>query len=381
MTAQVDYQPLVEIPGLAWCLRARNGTALVLHGPLLETGPDFFADGVWAGDFGSGRLGESFCCGTGATVSDGVLKLVSASSPFDRIFTARIGRELFASNSLPFFLAMVDDSLDDDWLFYRSQTTSVRVGMRIARRTFPTKRGLRVRVLLGETATVEPNGHLSPQLRPLEDEFRDFSHYRSTLAETAAALIENGGDGRRKTPLQPVTALSSGYDSSAIAVVVKEAGGSTALTMMRWSDDGELLDHPGTLATQLGLDLQEFARDAWRSRTDLPDAEVAAAATGFIDIPLIAFEDALPGKLLFVGNGGDSLWTREDYRTYRDVVRTDTDPQGLSEYRLRTGFAVCLLAHVGATCRRSLHRIANSADMLIPFTQAAVSMAYVTGSV
>jgi len=344
-------------------MRVRDGRAEVTHGSRVETTSWFFTDGIWAGAFGEGRFDQSFFCGTGVIDSRSGLTIVSASTPLDRVFTTTMGPELFASNSLPFFLAMIDDSLDEDWLFYRSQFIAAKTGFRIARRQFSTRRGRRVRVVTGETAVVGQGGELIPRLRPLDSDFADFGHYRSTLAATVAALVANSRCLERRLPLEPLVSLSAGYDSTAVAVLVSEAGGKHAATMLRYGEDGELVDHPGMATARLGLRLKEFERDTWRDRTDLPDAEIAAAGTEFIDIPFLALEEELPGKVLFVGYPGDNVWGRHNFRCYRDIVQTDTCGQGLAEYRLRVGFVLCPVAYIGATAHPSLYRITTSPEM------------------
>jgi len=157
--------------------------------------------------------------------------------------------------------------------------------------------------------------------------------------------------------------LSGGYDSTATAVLVREAGGHKAVTMLRRDDDGRLVDYPSAVAIKLGYELQEFERDTWRTRVDLPDAEIAAACTEFIDIPFLALEDELPGKLLFLGYPGDNLWSKGNFRCYQDIVQTDTCGLGLAEYRLRVGFAMCPTAYIGGTAHPSLFRISNSPEM------------------
>ena len=361
---ELRYKQVSDLPGLAWCLRVHNNIAEVLHGPLVETQDSFFTDGVWAGDFDETNLDQHFLCGTGAVLREDTLHVASASSPMDRVFTTRISGELFASNSLPFFLAMTDDTLDDTRMSYRSLFVGTTVGLRIAPRTFTTSKGRTVRVLLDEVASINGRGEVRIELRPLERDFSGFADYRSHLAASVKDLVENGSDPDRKTRYQPLLALSTGYDSIAVGVLLREAGGQESVTMMRYaSDTGEPEDYPGTIADRLGFRLHGLERDTWRERTDLPDAEVAAAAAHFIDIPTLALEDHLPGKMLFVGHSGDNVWTRDNFRHYRDVVRGDTSGQGLAEYRLRVGFVVCPVPYIGHTAHPSLYRLANSPEM------------------
>jgi hypothetical protein len=360
----LSHIPVADIPGLAWCLHVHGGRAEVLHGSRVEVQDGFFTDGVWAGDFQAGHFDRHFMCGTGVIVGKSTLTIASSSTPMDRVFTTRIRGELFASNSLPFLLAVIEDALDERTVSYRSLFVGTIAGLRIAPRTFTTRRGRKVRVLLGETASVNARGEIVPRLRPLERAFTDFADYRAHLAATVKSLIENATSPARRFRYGPLVSLSAGYDSAAVAVLVREAGGQEAVTMLRYAPGTrELVDYPGKIAEKLGLVLHPMERGTWRDRTDLPDAEIAAAATNFIEIPMLALEERLPGRMLFVGHSGDNVWTRDNFRHYRDIVRGDTSGQGLAEYRLRVGFVHCPVPYIGHTSHPSLNRVANSAEM------------------
>lgn len=360
---EFDYSPNDDIPGLAYLLHVVAGKATVTHGTRLDTHGQFFTDGAWAGDFSAGRFDETFFCGTGCRISAEGLTLVSASTPLERLLVVRIGRDLMASNSLPFLLTMLDDSLDEDWLFYRSLFTASGISFRHAPRSFKTKKGRDVRILLGETAEVGSAGTISATRRPLNRDFRDFHDYRSTLAGTTAAVVRNAQSELRVTRYEPLVSLSGGYDSAAVAVWMSDAGGRRAVTLLR-REGAELVDYPGPIADALGLELHGVERDTWRDRIDFPDAEIACAGTGFLDIPFLALETELLGALLFVGHPGGNVWQRDGYRLHRDIWRgNDTCGQGLSEYRLRVGFVQCPIPYMGATAGYSLTRISNSAEM------------------
>ncbi|MBN1461851.1 MAG: hypothetical protein JXA57_20160, partial [Armatimonadetes bacterium] len=360
---EFDATPIAEMPKLAWGLRATCDKTSVIHGQGVETTDRFLVEGVWTGDYEEGRFDQLPMFGTGLKIDGDTLTLVASITPIDRVFTTRIGKELFASNSLPLFLAMTDDQLDNDWLFYRSLFISAKTGFRISRRTLPTQQGRQIRVLMGETATLESGGRIRPLLRPLDEPFHSFQQYRQVLADAVSAIIINGSSERRRNRFEPLVALSSGYDSTAVAVLFREAGGREAVTMLRYSEDGERIDYPGAIAERLGLNMKEVERDTWRERTDLPDAEIACAATEFIDIPFLALEEELSGKALFLGYPGDNLWGKSNYRHYNDIVQTDTCGQGLAEYRLRVGFVSCPVPYIGGTAHSSLYRITNARDM------------------
>jgi len=113
--------------------------------------------------------------------------------------------------------------------------------------------------------------------------------------------------------------------------------------------------------------LREVERDNWRQRTDLPDAEIAAAGVTFMDVVMLALEAELPERLLLVGHSGDNVWGKGNFRLYDgDIVQSagTISGRGLAEYRLRVGFVMVPIAFVGHTAHRSLYRISNSNEMV-----------------
>jgi hypothetical protein len=206
---QFNYQYVSGFPVLAWYLRTGGGSVDVLHGKRVERQPNFFTDGVWAGEFSAGRLDQEFCCGTGAILDERGLTIVGASTLLDTVFTTSIDGEFVASNSLPLLLAALDDALNKEYIFYNSIFTSTSISSRAPSR-FRTKKRRIVRMLRRETALIAPNGLATVKPRPLDQTFGDFTSYRCFLEQIAEAIIRNANSTGRIAHYEPLATLSSG---------------------------------------------------------------------------------------------------------------------------------------------------------------------------
>ena len=362
---QLEAVEVGAIPRLAYCLVADGELIRLYHGAAVEAHGDWFTDGAWDGDFGDGRFDVGVLVGTGGRLIDGGVRLVAGVNPADRVFLVRRAQGWVASNSLPFLLAMLQDELDPAHMTYRSLFVSLMHGLRIGQRTFPTRGGASVRLLVDER--VDLVGARSDfASRPVEAPFTSYEHYRAHLAETLGWVVENAADQRRKIPYPAIITASGGYDSTAALVLASEVGCHLAVNLLRPdpdSPDGGWIDHPGPVTDKIGTELIECERDTWRERTDLPEADLAAAGTDFTEIALLALDDAVEGRLVIGADAGDSLWSYDVYRAYPDIVREATPGQSLSEHRLRRGYITCPIPFFGYTAMRSIQDITRSPEM------------------
>ena len=363
----MHLEPVVidAIPRLAYCVVVDGERVRLYHGVDVEVHGSWFCDGAWDGAFDEGRIDTGFLAGTGGQLIAGGLRLIAGPNPADRIFLVRRADGWLASNSLPFLLAMLDDALDPAHLGYRSLFRSLMHGLRIGPRTFPTRAGTTVRLLVDET--VELVGSASSfASRPAEAPFSDYQGYRAHVVETMGRLVANATDPARTTTYPPIVTASGGYDSTAVLVLASEVGCHEAVNILRPDPDdpdGGWIDHPGVVTEKIGTELLGRERDTWRGRTDLPEVDLAAAGADFTEIVLLAIEDDLEGRFLLCADAGDSLWNYDVYRGYDDIVRGDTGGQSLSEYRLRHGYIMCSVPYLGFTAMRSIQRITRSQAM------------------
>ena len=363
---ELSFRAEAGLPTLAYCVRIREGRALVHHGEQVARGADFFHDGVWAGPFRDGRFDEVMSCGTGGRLVDGALRLVAPEVPLDRIVVAIEADEVVASNSLPLLLSTLDDGLDNGHPWYRDEFTSIERGVRISPKHLRTRRGRKLRLLLGEIADVTDQGAFRPRFRPLAPAPHGYADYRARLGAVTGALIRNATDEDRATPLRPIVPMSAGYDSTAVAVLGRDAGVTEALTMERHDPaTGAPVDDPTMVAAALGLDLRRIARDRWRDRTDLPEADLAAGMTSMMDVALLTLDDLLPGRLVLSGVSGDNMWDIHNHRSYRDVVQGygNLSMRSLAEHRLRVGYVVCCPAAIDHSAQPAIVTLSRSEEM------------------
>jgi hypothetical protein len=337
----------------------------VKHGSMVETTDQFISDGVWSDSFAAGPSADSFICGTAAVFGRGSVTLVTPDYPVDRVFVVQLDdRKTVFSNSLPVIMAAVDDELDVSHTAYRSAFLAADLGPRLAPHSLRTARGRRLRIIMGETATVGP-GWVTSRFRSAEQPFRSFGDYRERLVRTVRSLLTNATDAARQHRFRPLPSVSAGYDSSAVAVVAAEAGVNRALTMLRYDADGDLIDYPGAVAAAVDLELVGVERDTWRERTDLPEAAIAAAGVTLVDVAMLALEPHLTGALLMTGTGGDAVWSASNFRTYPEVVRGtgNLDLRSLGEHRLRVGYVLLPVPSIGRTAHPSIQMITHSQEM------------------
>jgi hypothetical protein len=168
------------------------------------------------------------------------------------------------------------------------------------------------------------------------------------MTAATASLIANGA------PYKPLVALSSGYDSSAVAAVAAAAapgrvaaiGFGTARPVRGSRAEGD--DSGESTAATLGMPYSSFDRGAHRTRSDLAEAELLASGMAGEDTVLLAMEPALHRSLLLNGYWGGPEFAFRSRDSWRAVSPITTSGAGITEFRLRADFAWVPLPLFGA---------------------------------
>jgi hypothetical protein len=204
------------------------------------------------------------------------------------------------------------------------------------------------------------------------DNFTSFDSYRMFLDNSVASIFSNANDSKRTICYDsPVVAISTGYDSTATAVLAKQIGCDKAITFKEARPLDIAHFHAGEdsgdrIAQVLGLKCEEFERlNYLNSGREFPEAEIFASCH-FVDLYVLSLENCLDDRsILFTGFRGDIMWSKNvDHNQ-------DSGGPGLAEFRLRKGFLHFPLPYLGTlnvqpdVCRvsRSVRRISNSAEM------------------
>ncbi|MBW2256967.1 MAG: hypothetical protein JRI25_20565, partial [Deltaproteobacteria bacterium] len=141
MKPELHVRRRESLPRLAWCARLDVAGRRVdlTCGPWVDTGPDWFFEGAWAGEFGAAdfqRASERF--GSGGRLVEGGLLLTPTSHTLDRLYLVRRPEAVLSSNSLAFLLESAGLELDVRYPHYVRDFWSVIMGSRRCARRIPT---------------------------------------------------------------------------------------------------------------------------------------------------------------------------------------------------------------------------------------------------
>jgi hypothetical protein len=355
-----------QLPRLGYVGQHSPDATAIRCGPWVETRDALVTDGVWDGPFEAGPSVASVLWGTALRANDAGVRILTSHVPIDRLFLVQVAPTTWVfSNSLPLVLLEADDELSPTRSDYRSMFHSASRGLRHAPRWTSTGRGRRLRVVYGEIATLTA-GRARFWHRPAAAGFDDFTQYRARLATVVERTVANATDAGRRHPFSPLPMISAGYDSSVVAVLAAEAGVHHAVSLRRnlGGEDSAARDDPQAVADALGLMLTTVDRGGWRSRTDVPEAWVAASGLPLYDVALLDAEPHLPQTMMMAGFGGDAMWSTQLPHPPWDLATSGyLFGRGLSEHRLSLGYTIFAPPLIDATAVPSVARITSAPEM------------------
>lgn len=366
------------IPRLAWLCRREGHRFHFTLGQGVEQFDQGFFEGVWAGDFGRpDQLPQCLNFGSGAIFSDEILFLATKQA-YEFIFVLRDHRRGvdYVSPSLCFCLAASGAHEDADFFQRLARdlvTKTHRAVMAGAYgyhpRVVATSSFTLYRFFYGNF-TLAPSGRMRIRQYYHGRTFPDFISYRSALSTTLDALLRNGADSKRRHPLSPMTTLSRGYDSPAVAVLAKELGCTDAVTMAVQVGGRE--DSGVELGRRLGLRVHAFEHAMGREIPELRrrfGPELASRAAEFIataglgdDIAFLPFEPALGNRVLLTGAWGDRIWERSS-EVASGLSCMGRFGKSLTEFRLRTGFAFVPVPMIHGLFPASITALSRSPEL------------------
>jgi len=148
------------------------------------------------------------------------------------------------------------------------------------------------------------------------------------------------------------------------------AGWKDAVTMVPADPtDADNEDDGSPVAECLGLAIERFDTQAWRQRTDIPEAEFIATAWGGVMVRFAGMEARLRGTLLILGGGGDRTWQPNSEGVLPNWCRPRTlntlsmGQESLWEFQLRVGIITVFPATYAATHWDKLRLLMISEEM------------------
>jgi hypothetical protein len=375
----IEFERLDSLPLLSWCARVRPGGALtVRHGTRVETRRNGFVEGAWDGEFEAFDFDRAqTLAGTGGRQRGDVVVFAAPFHPLEWLFVLRRPDELLVSNSMVFLLSESGDTLDIRHPNYFFDLVAL------------TRRGIappvtRLRMTAGTEVELYPccNVEVGADLslrrvpKPLGPPPECYADYFGFMLRTAQDVAANAAAPGRQWTYPFVAACSRGYDSTASAALVSQAGCREGVT---FAQSGTAINHP--LAGLKKLPVDDSGADSLRAlgmnvterdRADVlklsghPKAEFYIRPTSSTDVSMLLMEDKLRGSIFVSGRHGERYWgptrrcKRENFRELDDCILSG---HAYGEYRLRAGFLHYPAPYVGALHGSAIYRITHSEEM------------------
>ena len=354
-----DYRPSADLPPLAWVARVRADVVEVDCGQSVRCEPEGFLEGTWVGPPGVGSALDSTApFGTGMVARGPELFAIPPGHTMALLFSWRGAGELLLANTFVGLLVKGGLELLPD-TDYQGQFARTAFGLAANPTDLPTSGGP-AQLHLYENLHVLPDGRLETSPKPREQPFRDFDDYVARLDAALASAVANA-------PGYPmVVALSSGYDSPAVATLAARHGCRTALTFgesrpPRFTADAN--DSGAAIGRQLGMTVEFHDRVAYMRRTDLPEAEFMASGYTGEEVTYVGMERELRHTMMLTGGLGGWMWLKK-VAPQTNLERKDFSACSVTEFRLRLDtidlpipmFGMSQIASVGAITRSSAMR-------------------------
>jgi hypothetical protein len=358
-----EYILVADWPRLAWVvqLETRSDTIHVFHGACIEVNKKWFCEATWDGTFCEGGFDHTdIVAGTGGHIRDSGTTFVSSGNTLDRLQFIRKKEHVWLSNSLPGLLSMVGGDVNPAYSGYLDDLRSIVNGVQNYKRDLETSTGSVSFVYFNNL--VWYRHELIEQEKPGgKGDFTSFSCYRSFLDSTFTQLARNMMDQARKHPFEMLSTVSSGYDSTTVSALAKQAGCTDALCFTE-AQSGVQENGP-EIARILGLNPIALDRKVWRASGPFPEAPFIVGDGIGMDLPFKAAESILQGRVLLSGYHGDKVWAKNTEDVSENIVRGDQSGLSLSEFRLATGFLHCAVPFWGVRQIQDLQAISNDAEM------------------
>ena len=376
---QIRYHRNLALPTLSWLCEAQlPPTELIVHlGAGVEGADQFFVEGVWNGDFAAAGFDRTECFfGSGAVVRGDTVVFVPSAATTDWLYYQATPGRVVVSNSLPFLLASLGDSLDPHYRAYDSFNDSIVEGIDRYERHLVTTRGT-VRRLLFRNLVVDGRGAAEVD-KPLPPAFVCYRDYHDYLDCNYALMARNARATRRASQLQVFSTQSRGYDTTAVNAIAARHGIDKVFTCTKAKgksglanrDRGrEQSDDGSEICRHLGLECIPIDRRRFEREFDEEYLYFASQHANQDANLLDINRHVNRPTILLTGILGEMWYMREHYDSRPvdyitpELRRWDLGGHGLTEARLSVGFIQVPVPYMGAQRRPDIFRISHSDEM------------------
>lgn len=357
-----EYHCIDQWPPLAWFAQCskENKKIIVLHGSHVEINHEWFCEAAWPDNFLEGNFDKTdLVAGTGARLRENTIVFVSPGNTVDRILSIEVEDRLLVSNSLPCLLAVSGAEIDPTYPDYYRDFTTILKGISEYKKTIKTSMS-DIQITMFGYIVWSRSEILYLTRKVTNRNFQSFSQYEQFLQLNIKKLFENMSDGGRIKKYQPLSTISSGYDSTAISALARQAGCKDVLCID--TDRYGNLENGDQVASYLNLNPYQIKRDAWLQLKGEEIYFLAADATAEA-VFMAGAGELLTNRVLLTGYHGDKLWSKDTKDLSENIVRGDSSGLSLTEYRLWKSFIHCPITFWGVQQIRSINQISNSEEM------------------
>lgn len=357
-----EYHCIDQWPPLAWLAQCskEDKKIVVWHGNNVEIYQEWFCEAVWPDKFLEGNFDKTdLVAGTGARIRENTIVFVSPGNTVDRILSMEVEDKLLVSNSLACLLAVSGAEIDITYPDYYRDFTTVVKGISEYKETIKTSIS-DIQITMFGYIVWNQSEILYLTRKITNRDFHSFSQYEQFLQLNINKLFENMSDEGRIKKYQPLSTISSGYDSTAISALARQAGCMDVLCID--TDRYGNLENGDQVASYLNLKPNQIKRDAWLQLNGEEIYFLAADATAEA-VFMAGAGELLTNRVLLTGYHGDKLWSKDTKDLSESIVRGDSSGLSLTEYRLWKSFIHCPITFWGVQQIRSINRISNSEEM------------------
>ena len=369
-----------NLPNLSWIgIQSQDGWVFKIGSGVELTSFGLY-EGIWSGDYeNTSPIQSETAFGSGVILNhkrDDTLCFLVPKNPYEQVWVLQNSDTTYVSNSLAFVLeeAHIDPK----------SKLAIHLNDRLVLDTFENGRlGVdKCKVLCAEIEqwklfrfvyfdfTINTHGILRRLWsKPLKLPTHYYK-YKKFLQTVLDLLQVNATDENRTCKLTPIVAISSGYDSTGVASIIRLMPDLLAVTM-----DVRVLgvdDSGSGIASLLGIPVTTYphviSRDISNLRFDftgkLQDDVLEFVGTAGIgdDIAFLAFEDSLKNGVLHSGNYGDSIYSLEKNLKPGLSLKIPFG-KSLGEFRLRVGFSHVPVPTIGARFNYPVKKLSRSRRM------------------
>ncbi|MEX0279698.1 MAG: hypothetical protein AB3N13_00760 [Arenibacterium sp.] len=360
MDMQPSYHEISDFPRMSWAcqIEANSGRADISHGPWVETNDVFFCEGAWAGAFEKGRFSDTYMLGTGGRFTEEGLLLTPPDHTMERLFIWRDTGRLIVTNSLALILALMGDDLDENCLLYNYWLVTAKDGLNDSVKSIPTRDGRTIEIHYYHNLLIRSD--LSTQIieKQRKADFNDYASYIAFLEGVMSGVAENARSSARKITYEPISMLSSGYDSCAVTVLSKCMDNKEAITFTKARGASDVADSGHLVSEGIGLKTHKMDRLGYLEFNDIPEFETQGSPS-----EMTSARELLSRRILLTGFPGDAVWDRLSPYHTNNMIRGDAGGTNIVELKNRFGFIHFPVPFLSTRCINETHAVTHSAEM------------------